>query len=94
VAVVRSKDYDLTTEAGVDGALLKFEPEIIIHLAALVGGIGANAARPAEFFYNNLVMGAILMEQARLTGVRKFVAVGTVCAYPKNTPVPFREEDL
>jgi GDP-L-fucose synthase len=94
VAVVRSKDYDLTTEAGVDGALLNFEPEMIIHLAALVGGIGANAARPGEFFYNNLVMGARLMEQARLTGVRKFVAIGTVCAYPKNTPVPFREEDL
>jgi GDP-L-fucose synthase len=94
VGVVRSKDFDLTTESGVDGALRRFEPEIVIHLAALVGGIGANAARPGEFFYTNLVMGAMLMEKARLTAVRKFVAVGTVCAYPKNTPVPFREVDL
>jgi GDP-L-fucose synthase len=94
VGVVRSEDFDLTGEHGVEGALQRLQPEIVIHLAALVGGIGANAARPGEFFYTNLVMGAMLMEKSRLAGVKKFVAVGTVCAYPKNTPVPFREEHL
>lgn len=94
VSVVRSRDFDLTIEDGVSGALRRFEPEIVIHLAALVGGIGANAARPGEFFYNNLVIGAMLMEKARVNGVKKFVAIGTVCAYPKNTPVPFQEDDL
>jgi GDP-L-fucose synthase len=94
VSVVRSRDHDLTTAIGVDGALEAFKPEVIIHLAALVGGIGANAARPGDFFYKNLMMGTTLMEQARLIGVEKFVTIGTVCAYPKNTPVPFREEDL
>jgi len=69
-------------------------PDVIVHLAAVVGGIGANRARPGEFFYDNLMMGVQLMEQARQVGVKKFVAVGTVCAYPKMTPAPFREEDL
>jgi GDP-L-fucose synthase len=69
-------------------------PDVIIHLAAQVGGIGANRARPAEFFYNNLMMGTTLMHQAWQHGVAKFVAIGTICAYPKFTPVPFREEDL
>jgi GDP-L-fucose synthase len=69
-------------------------PDVVVHLAAIVGGIGANRARPGEFFYKNLVMGAHLMEYARLAGVCKFVAVGTICAYPKLTPVPFREEHL
>jgi GDP-L-fucose synthase len=69
-------------------------PDAIVHLAAVVGGIGANRARPADFFYQNLIMGAELMEQARLAGVQKLVAVGTICAYPKFTPVPFHEEDL
>jgi GDP-L-fucose synthase len=69
-------------------------PDIVIHLAAVVGGIGANRDRPAEFFYDNLIMGVQLMEIGRLRGVSKFVAIGTVCAYPKFTPVPFAENDL
>jgi nucleoside-diphosphate-sugar epimerase len=69
-------------------------PDVVIHLAAVVGGIGANRARPGEFFYQNLVMGAELMEQARGSGVAKFVAIGTICAYPKFTPVPFHEDAL
>lgn len=68
--------------------------DIVIHLAAVVGGIGINREKPGEFFYDNLMMGAQLMEAARLAGVRKFVAIGTICAYPKFTPIPFREEDL
>jgi GDP-L-fucose synthase len=94
VAVIRRKDFDLTTATGVRGALRSFDPQIVIHLAALVGGIGVNSARPGEFFYENLIMGTTLMEQARLFGIHKLVVVGTVCAYPKNTRVPFREEDL
>jgi GDP-L-fucose synthase len=94
VDVVRSRDFDLTTTEGVDGSLASLHPEVVIHLAARVGGIGANAASPGEFFYTNLMMGTQLMEQSRLRGVRKMVVVGTVCAYPKHTPVPFREEDL
>jgi GDP-L-fucose synthase len=69
-------------------------PDIIIHLAALAGGIGANRARPAEFFYQNLMMGVPLMHEAWKQGVEKFVAIGTICAYPKFSPIPFREEDL
>lgn len=72
----------------------ELQPRIVIHLAAVVGGIGANRARPGEFFYDNLVMGAMLMEYARRFDVRKFVSVGTICSYPKFTPIPFREEDL
>ncbi len=94
VDVVRSAQFELTTAAGVVGALERYRPDLIIHLAALVGGIGANAANPGEFFYKNLMMGSQLMEEARLRGVGKMVVVGTVCAYPKLTPVPFREEDL
>ncbi len=69
-------------------------PQMVIHLAAVVGGIGANRENPGKFFYENAVMGIQLMEQARLAGVEKFVTIGTVCSYPKFTPVPFREEDL
>lgn len=94
VAVVRSKEFDLTTAEGAERALTTLRPEVVIHLAALVGGIGANAASPGEFFYKNMMMGTQLMEQARVRGVRKMVVVGTVCAYPKHTPVPFHEEDL
>ena len=94
LSVIRSRDHDLTTHRGVTSAMTEYEPEVIIHLAAIVGGIGANAARPGEFFYKNLMMGVQLMEQSRLVGLEKFVAVGTVCAYPKNTPIPFREDDL
>jgi GDP-L-fucose synthase len=83
----------------VDGTAVKrlfkdSRPEIVIHAAAVVGGIGANRANAGRFFYENLMMGAQTLEEARLTGVKKFVAVGTICAYPKFTPVPFREEDL
>lgn len=94
VDVVRRAEFDLVTEAGVQGALQRYTPNIVVHLAAIVGGIGANAAHPGDFFYKNLMMGALLMEHSRLYGVDKFVAIGTVCAYPKLAPVPFREEDL
>jgi GDP-L-fucose synthase len=86
--------YDLTHADQVAACLRDLHPDAIIHLAAVVGGIGANRARPGEFFYQNLIMGAGLMEQARLAGVQKFVAIGTICAYPKFTPVPFREDEL
>lgn len=78
----------------VDRLLETERPDVIVHLAARVGGIGANMANPGSFFYDNLMMGAQLMEAARLRNVAKFVAVGTICAYPKFTPVPFREEEL
>ena len=87
-------DYDLTHSSEVAACIRDVRPEAIVHLAAVVGGIGANRARPGEFFYKNLIMGAELMEQARLGGVQKFVAIGTICAYPKFTPVPFHEDDL
>jgi GDP-L-fucose synthase len=94
VFVARSRDYDLRTESGVDQLVVTAKPRTIIHLAAVVGGIGANRDNPGSFFYENLVMGTRLMEVARIRDVRKFVAIGTVCAYPKHTPVPFREEAL
>jgi GDP-L-fucose synthase len=87
-------EYDLTRSPDVAACIRDVRPDAILHLAAVVGGIGANRARPGDFFYQNLIMGTELMEQARLGGVAKFVAVGTICAYPKFTPVPFREEDL
>ena len=87
-------EYDLTQPEAIQRMLDRSTPDVVIHLAAQVGGIGANRARPAEFFYNNLMMGAMLMHQAWQRGVAKFVAIGTICAYPKFTPVPFREEDL
>jgi GDP-L-fucose synthase len=87
-------DYDLTRSEQVAACVRDVRPDAIVHLAAVVGGIGANMVRPGEFFYQNLVMGAELMEQARQSGVQKFVAIGTICAYPKFTPVPFREDDL
>jgi GDP-L-fucose synthase len=94
VFVPRSSDYDLRTSQGIDRALRDGRPELVVHLAAIVGGIGANRANPGRFFYDNAVMGIQLMEAARLANVEKFVSVGTVCAYPKHTPVPFREADL
>ena len=94
VFVPRSSDYDLVQMEAVRRVLKDAKPDVIIHLAARVGGIGANLAHPAEFFYDNLMMGVQLMQQAREAGVGKFVAIGTVCSYPKHTPVPFREEDL
>ena len=94
VFVPRSSDYDLVQMEAVRRVLKDAKPDVIIHLAARVGGIGANLTHPAEFFYDNLMMGVQLMQQAREAGVGKFVAIGTVCSYPKHTPVPFREEDL
>ena len=87
-------DYDLTQPDNIQRMLSDANPDIIIHLAALAGGIGANRARPAEFFYKNLMMGVPLMHEAWKFGVSKFVAIGTICAYPKFTPVPFKEENL
>jgi GDP-L-fucose synthase len=94
IVVPRSREYDLTREAEVERLFRDVRPSMVIHLAARVGGIGANRANPGTFFYDNLVMGALLMEYARRFQVEKFVAVGTICAYPKFTPVPFREDDL
>jgi GDP-L-fucose synthase len=92
VFVPRSTTLDLREKANCRTAVAG--ADLVIHMAARVGGIGFNRENPATLFYENLVMGAQLMEEARLAGVRKFVAIGTVCAYPKFTPVPFREDDL
>jgi GDP-L-fucose synthase len=92
--VPRSRDYDLVDGHAVKRLFKDAHPEIVIHAAAVVGGIGANRESPGRFFYENLMMGAQCMEAARTSNVRKFVAIGTICAYPKYTPVPFREEAL
>jgi len=94
VFVVRSKDYDLVDNDAVKSFYADVRPEIVIHLAGKVGGIGANQANPGSFFYDNLMMGVQLMEQGRLFEIEKFVAIGTICAYPKLTPVPFKEKNL
>ena len=94
VFVPRSADYDLREISGIVRALEDGRPDVIIHLAASVGGIGANRANPGLFFYENAIMGIQLLEQARLAGVEKVVTIGTVCSYPKHTPVPFQEDDL
>ena len=94
ITVVRKAEYDLTHETDVVRLFADHRPQAVIHLAAVVGGIGANRKNPGSFYYQNMIMGALLMEQARLAGVEKFIAIGTICAYPKFTPVPFREEDL
>ena len=94
VVAVRKADFDLVHEADVRRLFEVHRPEVVVHLAAVVGGIGANRENPGTFYYQNVVMGAMLMEYARQAGVEKFVAIGTICAYPKFTPVPFREEDL
>ena len=94
IFVPRRREYDLVDGGAIRRLVDDSSPDLVIHLAARVGGIGANQANPATFFYENLMMGAQLMEEARRCDVAKFVAVGTVCAYPKSTPVPFREEDL
>lgn len=88
------EDYNLTEMYAVKRMYLESKPDIVIHLAAVVGGIGANRANPGRFFYENMMMGIQLIEQGRIFGVEKFVALGTICAYPKFTPVPFREEFL
>ena len=94
VFVPRSKEYDLRQLDAVRRAIQDGAPDVIIHLAARVGGIGANRMHPAEYFYENLMMGVQLLHEAWRSGVRKFVAIGTVCAYPKFTPVPFHEDHL
>jgi len=94
VVVPRSKDFDLIDGAQVTRLLHESRPEMVIHLAAVVGGIGHNQKNPGRFLYENLMMGTQLIEAARKFGVHKFVALGTVCAYPKFTPTPFKEEDL
>jgi len=94
VFVPRSAQYDLREKDAIERALDDARPEIVIHLAAVVGGIGANRKNPGRFFYDNAIMGIQLMEMARLAGVEKFVVAATVCAYPKYVPLPFREDDL
>jgi len=94
VVVPRSREYDLRDRDAIIRLYRETRPQLVIHLAAIVGGIGANRASPGRFFYDNAVMGIDLLEYARQLGVEKFVAVGTVCAYPRSTPVPFRESDL
>lgn len=94
VFVPRSVAYDLRTAEGIRRCLADSKPDVVIHLAAVVGGIGANMANPGRFLYDNLTMGTQLIEESRLFGVEKFVGLGTICAYPKFTPVPFHEEDL
>ena len=95
VFVPRSRDYDLTTEDGVRSMYADAgRPDVVIHLAAQVGGIGANQRSPGTFFFDNLMMGALLIEHARRLGIGKFVCIGTVCSYPKFCPTPFREDDL
>jgi GDP-L-fucose synthase len=94
VYVVRKSEYDLVRGSDVERLYRDARPDVVIHLAAVVGGIGANRANPGRYFYENIMMGVQLIEGARLGGVEKFVQVGTICAYPKFTPVPFREDDL
>lgn len=94
IFVPRSAEYDLRQRSAVRDLLNDTRPTLVIHLAALVGGIGANRARPGEFFYDNLLLGVPILHESWRAGVCKFVAIGTTCAYPKYTPVPFREDDL
>jgi GDP-L-fucose synthase len=94
IFVPRSKDYDLRDHRTIRRMLSDARPDIVIHLAAKVGGIGANRAHPAEFFYDNLMMSVPLLHESWRARVGKFVALGTICCYPKFTPVPFREENL
>ena len=94
IFVPKIEEYDLVKSDDINRMYKDMRPDTVIHLAAVVGGIGANRRHPGEFFYKNLMMGVQLIEQARLHNIEKFVAIGTVCAYPKFTPVPFKEEDL
>jgi GDP-L-fucose synthase len=94
VFAVRSAEYDLREQAHVRRLMADKQPDLVIHLAAVVGGISANRENPGRFFYDNMIMGTMLMEEARLAGVKKFVGVGTICSYPKFAPVPFKESDL
>jgi GDP-L-fucose synthase len=90
----RTSELDLREPEALRGWLAEHQPNLVIHAAAVVGGIGANREHPGRFFYDNAVMGIHLIEEARLAGVEKFVCIGTVCAYPKFAPIPFREDDL
>ncbi len=94
IVVPRSKDYDLVQMEAVRQLYSDATPDIVIHLAARVGGIGANQANPGKFFYDNLMMGTQLIEVGRQRGLKKFVALGTICAYPKFAPIPFKEDDI
>jgi len=94
ITVPRSAEYDLRDRATIRQLYEKTRPHMVIHLAAVVGGIGANRDNPGKYFYDNLMMGVSLIEEARQQDIEKFVALGTICSYPKFTPVPFREEDL
>jgi GDP-L-fucose synthase len=94
VVVPRSAEYDLRQDDDVARLFRDTRPDVVYHLAALAGGIGANRAEPGRFWYENLLMGAYVLEQSRLARVAKLVTLGTICEYPKHTPVPFREEDL
>jgi GDP-L-fucose synthase len=92
--VPRRKEYDLTHEADVDRLYADAKPDVVLHMAAEVGGIGANRDNPGRYFFANMAMGLHLIESARKRGLKKFVQIGTICAYPKFTPVPFKEDDL
>jgi GDP-L-fucose synthase len=94
IAVARRRDYDLTSMTDTQRLFDDLEPELVFHLAGEVGGIGANRANPGRYWYANLMMGAHVLEQARLHGTRKLVIAGTLCSYPKLTPIPFHEDDL
>lgn len=94
LAVPRRKDFDLTTEEAVERLYRTYRPDVVLHLAAEVGGIGANRDNPGRFFYANMAMGMHLIEHARRNNIKKFVQTGTICAYPKFTPIPFREDEL
>jgi GDP-L-fucose synthase len=94
VIAPRSEEYDLREREAIRAVLADTAPDVVVHLAAVVGGIGANMATPGQFFHDNAIMGIQLIEESRLAGVSRFVCVGTVCAYPKHAPVPFKEEDL
>jgi GDP-L-fucose synthase len=94
VSAPRKAEYDLTHEADAKRMYADLRPDMVVHLAAVVGGIGANRESPGRFFFENVMLGALVMEQARRAGVEKFVGIGTICAYPKLAPVPFREQDL
>jgi GDP-L-fucose synthase len=94
VFVPRSTEYDLTRVDAVERAFSDADPDVVYHLAAVAGGIGANRAEPGRFWYANLLMGAYVLEQCRLAGVSKLITLGTICEYPKHTPVPFHENEL
>ncbi|HYM10771.1 MAG TPA: GDP-L-fucose synthase [Bryobacterales bacterium] len=94
IFVPRRREFDLTTAPGVEALFERSRPQVLFHLAAVVGGIGANRENPGRFFYENAIMGIQLIEYARRYGVEKTIVAGTICAYPKFTPVPFREDDL